>query len=257
MPDEISLILNDRESGSVSLLNRLITALEHELHAEDLSTWAFSHLLLNIREKLHHFAAIENFLVSLIACTGQKENFPGEAIRFIKDYRLHWQDSAAQIAENFLQHCGPENLTILTHSHSQTIISLLSELHFRQIPFRVVQTLSIPGEEGRIAQERMLQLDIQAELVDDRKLKEVLARTDLILMGCDALLPKEFLNKAGTREILEKAKKLDIPSMLVTESRKEITRSEWKNELTELALFEWVPLDLVDRIVTEKIIKAR
>ena len=252
MPDEISLILNDRESGSVALLNRLITALEQELHADDLSSWAFSHLLINIREKLHHFAAIENFLASLIACTGQKINFPGEAIRFIRDYRLHWQDSAAQIAENFLQHCDPEDLTILTHSHSQTSISLLSDLHFRQIPFRVIQTLSIPGEEGRKAQERLLQLDIEVELLDERKLQETLARTDLILMGCDALMPTEFLNKAGTRKILEKAKKLKIPSMLVTESRKEITRSEWKDELTELALFEWVSLDLVDRIVTER-----
>lgn len=252
MPDEISLILNDRESGSVALLNRLITALEQELHAKDLSAWAFSHLLINIREKLHHFAAIENFLASLITYSWQKEAFPGEAIRFIKDYRLHWQDSGRKIAENFLQHCHPCDLSILTHSQSQTVISLLSQLHERQVPFRVLQTLSIPGEEGRKAHERMLQLDIQADLFDEANIKEVLARTNLILMGCDALLPTEFLNKVGTQHILELAGEFNIPSFLVTESRKEVLRTEWKNELTEQALFEWVPLNLIGRIVTEK-----
>jgi translation initiation factor 2B subunit (eIF-2B alpha/beta/delta family) len=252
MPDEISLILNDRESGSLILLNRLISALEHELHDKDLSAWAFSHLLLNIRENLKHFAAIENFLASLIIHARQGDSFPGEAIRFIKDYRLHWQDSAGKIAENFLQQGNPEGLTILTHSHSQTVISLLSQLHKRKIPFRVLQTLSIPGGEGRKAHERMRQLEIQAELIEDRNITEALVRTDLILMGCDALLPKEFLNKSGTRNILELAKQSNRTSFLVTESRKKIIRSEWKNELTESALFEWVPLKLVDRVITEE-----
>lgn len=113
MPDEISLILNDRESGSVALLNRLILALE-----------------------------------------------------------------------NFLQHCKPEGLCIL--------------------------------------------------------------------MGCDALLPTEFLNKKGTLAILEKARELSIASLLVTESRKKIDRSDWKGELKDQPLFEWVPLNLIGRIVTER-----
>ena len=61
--------------------------------------------------------------------------------------------------------------------------------------------------------------------------------------GSIALLPEEFLNKVGTRY---------KQSPLVTESRKIITRSDWKNELSYNALFEWVPLDLIDRIVREK-----
>jgi translation initiation factor 2B subunit (eIF-2B alpha/beta/delta family) len=252
MPDEISLILSDRESGSVELLNRLMTTLEAELQDADLGAESFNKLLVAIREKLNHFAAIDNFLASLIISAGQKDAYPGDPIQFISDYRLYWSDSAGNIAENFLQHCDPAGKTILTHSHSQTVISLLSQLHERQIPFRVLQTRSSPGEEGKKSHVRMQQLKLQADLIDDENVKEALGHTDLILVGCDALLSGEFLNKVGTRAILEQAKQFNVFSALVTESRKEITRPGWKKELTEQPLFEWVPLDLIDRVVTER-----
>lgn len=252
MPDEISLILKDRESGSVALLNRLIIALEKELHAAELKAEAFSNLLITIREKLHHFAAIENFLASLIEHCGQKDAKRGEILRFIADYKLQWKNNEEKIVKNFLQHCRPEGLCILTHSHSQTIVSLLTQLHQRKIRFRILQTRSSPGEEGKLSHERMRQLKFQADLIDDADIKEAMAQADLVLMGCDALLPAEFLNKTGTLVILEMARQLSINSFLVTESRKTITNSAWKRSLKDHPLFEWVPLNLIDRIVTER-----
>lgn len=252
MPDEIGLILNDRESGSIALLNRLISALEKELLAAELKADTFSNMVITIGEKLHHFAAIENFLESLIKHSVKTDAFPGEALRFIADYKLQWKNSDEKIVENFLQHCRPEGLCILTHSHSQTIISLLTQVHQRKIPFRIMQTLSFPGEEGRISHERMSKPGLQAELIDDADIKEALTHSDLILMGCDAILPGEFLNKTGTLAILEMAGQFNIASFLVAESRKAITRSDWKSGLKDHPLFEWVPLNLIDRIVTER-----
>jgi len=252
MPDEISLILSDRESGSVALLNRLIAALEKELQGAGLKAEAFCSRANTIREKLHHFAAIENFLATLIMHAVHENDFPGEPLRFITDYRLYWYDSDRKIAENFLQHCDPGGKTILTHSHSQTIISLLDQLHDRHLPFRVLQTLSSPGEEGKQSHDRMRQLRLQAELIDDVNIEETLGYTDFIVMGCDALLDTKFLNKTGTRNILHLAKQFKKRTFLITESRKEVTRSEWEREMTDQRLFEWVPLDLIDRIITEK-----
>jgi translation initiation factor 2B subunit (eIF-2B alpha/beta/delta family) len=252
IPDKYNHILDDRESGSVALLNRLLDALENELQGADLRMEDFSFLIRTIREKLNHFAAIENFLASLAAHSGQRADFPGEALRFIADYRLYWQDSAAKIARNFLQHCHPEDHTILTHSQSETVISVLNQLHLRQVPFRVLQTVSFPGEEGRLSYERMCQLNFKAELIPDHSVEEALAYTDLILMACDALLTTEFLNKTGTQSILRQAKHLNKRTFLLTESRKEITRTGWKQGLTGQALFEWVPLSLVDWVVTER-----
>jgi translation initiation factor 2B subunit (eIF-2B alpha/beta/delta family) len=252
MPDEISLILNDRESGSVALLTRLMDALDKELNGTDLNAKTFRKLLITLCKKLHHFAAIENFLASLILYTGHKVAFPGDAQQFIRDYRLYWQDSPGKIAKNFLQHCNPAGKTILTHSHSETVISLLGQMYNRQVPFRVFQTLSSPGEEGKRSHERMRQLKLQAVLIDDANVKEALMNTNLILVGCDALLSREFLNKVGTRAILEQAKQFNVFSALVTESRKEIIRPGWKKDLIDQHLFEWVPLELIDRVVTEK-----
>lgn len=253
LPDKIKRIIEDRESGSVALLNRLITALEHELKRPDFTVKSFSPMITEIRKKLCHFAAIENFLSSLLIHwdlpAGKGD--PGQTLTFISEYREYWHDSMAKITRNFLHHFDPEGKTLLTHSHSQTIISLLEKLHQRQITFRVLQTVSIPGEEGRIACERLRQLNIEAEITDDARVGEVLQRTHLVLMGCDALLPEEFLNKTGTRTILEKAKALHIPSCLVTESRKKINRPDWKTHLGPQPLFEWIPLDLADRILCE------
>jgi translation initiation factor 2B subunit (eIF-2B alpha/beta/delta family) len=249
---DISHILNDRESGSVALLNRLVGTLEDGLHGTRLSIGAFRTTLLRLRKQLHHFAAIDNFLAELIRHAANQKSFPEEALRFMAVYKLYWQDSIRPLTENFLDKCQPEGLTILTHSHSQTLISLFTQLHLRQIHFRVLQTRSSPGEEGEKSLERMLQLRLQAELIDDAKVTEALHRSDVVLMGCDALLETEFLNKVGTLAILEQAKQLNKLSFLVAESRKEITRPEWKGELTEQPLFEWVPLHLIDALVSER-----
>lgn len=249
---DFSHILNDRESGSIALLNRVIDAIDSGLQDADLNAEVFCSLLQNVRKQLYHFAAIENFLASLIKHTGKSKNFPGEALRFIAVYKLYWLDSDHKIAENFLQQCDPRDRTLFTHSHSETVLSLLRQLQSSGIPFRVLQSLSSPGEEGRLSMERMHQLKIRAALIDDKDIPEALAHSDIILMGCDALLPTEFLNKLGTLSILEQAKKLNKLSFLATESRKEINRSEWKSELSDQSLFEWVPLYLLDKIVTEK-----
>ena len=177
--------------------------------------------------------------------------FPGNTLPFIDRYRLYWKDSSLKIAANFLLHGIPEGKTILTHSHSQTVISLLGQLQKQQIPFRILQTCSSPGEEGKISLKRMHQQKIKARLVNDSEIHEALLQTDLILMGCDALLSMEFLNKIGTRTILEHAKELQLPSFMVTESRKEISLENW-NKPVDHPLFEWVSLDLIDRIVSEK-----
>jgi hypothetical protein len=249
---DLSHILNDRESGSVALLNRLVGTLEEELHGTGLGMEAFSSQLLKLRKKLRHFAAIENFLAGLMGHASSQEAFPEEALGFIAAYKSYWQDSIGPLTENFLAQCNPEGLTILTHSHSQTLISLFSQLHVRRIHFRVLQTLSSPGGEGRKSLERMLQMKLQAELIDDAKVHEALRRTDMVLVGCDALLETEFLNKVGTLAILRQARQLNKQSFLITESRKEITRQQWKGEITEQPLFEWVPLHLVDTLVSER-----
>ena len=163
LPHEIKQIVNDRESGSVALLNRLISALEKELYgyeldSSDLSLEGFHRLLAILGPKLGLFAAMENFLASVIKRIGHGSAFPGEALGFISDYRSYWEESPGKIADNFLRQINPEGRTILTHSHSQTVISLLDQLQQRNIPFRVFQTLSVPGGEGKLSHERLIRM---------------------------------------------------------------------------------------------------
>jgi translation initiation factor eIF-2B subunit alpha len=260
LPARIISILEDRESGSIALLNRLIPVLEQELGVDGFSPEAFLDRVAVIRTKLSHFAAIENFLAALCdALEGQdrealkaQEEHAGRGLAFLANYREYWQESAEKVADNFLRIFSPEGKTLLTHSHSQTILSLMEKLQERKIGFQIIQTLSVPGEEGRIACEKFRQTGVKATLIPDEQVEEVLSRVDQVLMGCDALLPGEFMNKKGTRAILEKAQKIGIPRYVVAESRKRIGRPGWKAALPPHPLFEWVPLDLLDAVVTEE-----
>lgn len=253
IPAEIDRICKDRVSGSVTLLNRLIPALEQELRQEGFALEHFLALIAEIRGELGHFAAIENFLAALLVHAEGLDGDPGNALHFMKEYKAYWQDSAAKVATNLLSDFNPEGTTLLIHSQSQTILSLLEELQKRQVSFQVMQTLSVPGEEGRIAYEKFLRMGIGAELIEDAHVGELIHKSGLVLLGCDALLPDEFLNKTGSKNMLEMARTAEIPSVVVTESRKRIARPGWKTEQTTHPLFEWVPLELVDRIVTERI----
>jgi hypothetical protein len=51
LPHDIKLILDDRESGSVLLLNRLIKALEEELHPTGPGPEESSHVVITIKEE--------------------------------------------------------------------------------------------------------------------------------------------------------------------------------------------------------------
>ena len=251
LPRAITQILNDRESGSVGLLDQLIAAFEEQLQDPELQAEDLRYQVDTVRASYRHFAAIENFLASLTAYLGPASAFPSETVDFISDYKSYWKDAPGKIAGHFLRIYNPEHKTILTHSQSQTVISLLDQLHLRQISFEVIQTLSVPGEEGKIAHERMLQMGLRSRLVHEDKLKDVLYQTDLVLIGCDTLLGKEFLNKSGTSSILEQAKQFNLPSFLLAETRKKINSPSWKNEMTGHKLFEWVPLNLVSALLTE------
>jgi translation initiation factor 2B subunit (eIF-2B alpha/beta/delta family) len=174
LPEEIQAVLADRESGSIALLTRLESALATELQQPGRTRESFTAMVEEVRMHLVHFAAIDNFLLSLTDHIKQEDGFPGSAIGYLSEYGEYWRGSSRKITENFLRNFDPEGKTILTHSHSQTVLSLLEQLHAKQIGFRVLQTLSIPGEEGRIAVERLHRQQITADLVEDSHAEEVM-----------------------------------------------------------------------------------
>jgi translation initiation factor 2B subunit (eIF-2B alpha/beta/delta family) len=253
IPAEIEGILEDRESGSVALLNRLIAAFEGYLNNSEYSRENVVELIGESRKGLNHFTAIGNFLDGLALCVKDdpQKTDPGNALEFISEYQAYWQDSPEKMASNLLAAFPVEGATLLTHSHSQTIQSVLKALINRDVSFRVLQTLSLPAKEGNLAMKQLRSSGIEVELVMDELVGEALPRCDVVLLGCDALTPKEFLNKAGSRYILEKARETGIASAVLAESRKTITRADWESGLPSLPLFEWITLDLVDTVVSE------
>ena len=231
---------------------KLLDGLELQLLNRDLKRTDFRHMLVRVRAALKHFAAIENLCRDILVRMDEAAPFPASLQAFLIEYRAYWDSSIERITDHIESRFDMDSKRILTHSNSHTITSLLGDLHERGHRFTVVQTLSSPGEEGRAALRELNRHGIRALLVDDEKVREVLPETDMVFMGCDTLLASEFLNKSGTRRIAESAHKQTLPFILATESRKQIRIRNWKRSLQPDPLFEWVPLDLVTAVVTER-----
>jgi len=168
------------------------------------------------------------------------------------DYENYWKDSIPAIAQNLLRCCDLNNMAILTHSNSNTVISVFRELTKKGLVFKVFQTRSIPGDEGVISQRNMESLGIKVSLTDDEKVSEIIHKTDIVVVGCDAMLDDKFLNKVGTLRIAQLSEEHRKPFMIITESRKKIENQNWKKQVKRNPLFEWVPLYYAKDVITEK-----
>ncbi|HDR67797.1 MAG TPA: hypothetical protein ENN61_01975 [Bacteroidaceae bacterium] len=252
IPADIEKIFHDTDSGSVLLVNKLLFAFEKLLQDPSLDDQLFRHHVLTVRKEMRHFAAVENLCGEMLVRLDEPYAFPSVVSRYLTDYRTYWEHSAERITENLTRRYELASKTILTHSNSETILSVFKILKQQGIPFRVLQTCSSPGNEGVISKRKIKDLDIKVLLIDDEDAVDVFHETDLVLMGCDTLLKEEFLNKKGTMHIAKLARKYKKPFVLLTESRKQIVVDNWKEQLNKNPFFEWVPLHLVTGVITEK-----
>lgn len=132
-------------------------------------------------------------------------------------------------------------LTIATFSRSGTLSKILK-------PF--VQTCTIlcgqstPGNEGELMAQ-----DLNVQWISDTELETQLAsgKIDVLLIGSDCILPDQVVNKVGTRQLCEIAKKNKIPVFCCAD-RWKIWDDIFPPPLED-DLFELVPLELVTKLL--------
>ena len=157
-----------------------------------------------------------------------------------------------------------KNATVITHSRSSTVLKLLKECK----NIKVICTESRPRYEGRLlAKELCKKIDVT--LVADSAIFSFIDKADLILMGADAILNNNVVNKIGTSAIalyaMEKGKPFYIISssyktfpfvMLKEESEKEIWREAPEGINIKNFYFDATPLRWISYFITEKGISA-
>ncbi|UCD20861.1 MAG: hypothetical protein JSW08_03770 [archaeon] len=162
-------------------------------------------------------------------------------------------------------------MTIFTHCHSTTVISILKEAKKQGKKFKVYNTETRPNFQGRITAKDLLKVNIPVTMFIDSAATSALKGADLFIFGVDAITSEgAIINKIGNKMMAEIAHKYDIPRYACTFSWKfdpktvlgEIEKLEsrkvtevWPKKPSKLKIsnvvFEEIPAELVTSIISE------
>jgi len=137
----------------------------------------------------------------------------GEKIREIGSKRIH------------------DGMTIFTHCHSTSVISILKEAKKQGKRFTVYNTETRPLYQGRITAKELSKAGIKVIHIIDSAARLALKKADLFLFGADAITADgNIINKIGTGLYAEMADKLDVPCYSCTVAWKFDPLTLWGEE---------------------------
>lgn len=110
-----------------------------------------------------------------------------------------------------------DGMTIMTHCHSSTVLSIFKTAKKQGKRFKVIFTESRPLYQGRLMAKDLLKLKIPATMIVDSAVSTFLHDSDMVLVGCDLITNLgDCINKIGTRNVSLGAKRVDIPLFVCT-----------------------------------------
>ncbi len=162
-------------------------------------------------------------------------------------------------------------MTIFTHCHSSTVMSILKQAKKQGKRFQVHVTETRPLFQGRITATELAKARIPVTIFVDSAARIALKKADLFLFGADAITSEgKVINKIGTELFAEIAYKYDIPIFSCTDSwkydpktvygieekiEKRAAREVWRNPPKNITIsnlaFEKVKPELITGIISE------
>lgn len=166
-----------------------------------------------------------------------------------------------------------DGVTVMTHSHSQTVLNALVAARQAGRQFEVICPESRPICEGTAMARHLGNAGIRVTLVVDAAMLSLLKRAQIVMAGADSVSDRGVVNKTGTSLLALAAgnrgtafyvlcasdKILPAGYALPAEPPKpvsEITAESSPNVTVENFYFDLTPLDLVTGVVTEEGILA-
>lgn len=174
-------------------------------------------------------------------------------------------ENAQEFINHYIQKLIPNNSVIFTHCHSNTLVEALIEAHNNGKRFLVINTETRPLYQGHITSRQLSKAGIKVTMSVDSAILEDVKKSDLILLGADAVTKKGVLNKIGSGLIAKIASDFKKPLYIVTDSwkyssrkvpierrsPKEIWQKSPKKVRIDNLAFEMVPKKQVTAVVSE------
>ena len=157
---------------------------------------------------------------------------------------------------------------IVTISSSRSVVTVLEALR-KQGPVEIACSESRPALEGRGLASSLAALGVAVTYFSDAALGAALAGAEAVLVGADAVMPRGFLNKVGTRMLAAAAASAGVP-VYVAATRDKFVSAAIADRLTiregspgeiwdappagvtvRNPYFELTPLDAVTAIISD------
>lgn len=159
--------------------------------------------------------ALRNILHFVLSASKNKKTFK-KACAWARRY---FSDAEKKILVHGLKKIKPTT-TIYTHCHSSTVIRLLIAAKKKGKKIRVCNTETRPLLQGRKTAAELAKAGIHVDYYDDDAMKTAILRSDMVLLGADAVTPKSVYNKIGSSLVGEYARVHHIPLYICTNALK-------------------------------------
>jgi len=273
--DNLTIILEDNQSGSVTILDKVIVLIkklaDSDINNSDLKS-RLSRVKAGVLSTFPHFKVSDHYLTHLTAMinSGEGNINLSESIKdFNHSYLLEWKDCNERIAINFTSMIDLEGRTVLVHSNSSVVVAVFKKYAKVGLNVSVLQTEARPAFEGRIQAGRIAELGFEVSIIADAALARIIDTVDLIFFGSDGIFSDAFVNKIGTHMISVMSDLNNKPVYLLADSRKIVNHPApkiffeepkppemlWANPSLNVTplnyYFELTPRSLIRRIFTE------
>jgi translation initiation factor 2B subunit (eIF-2B alpha/beta/delta family) len=221
----------DNRSGASSLTRRAIEILTDYLEKGGLKTKEeFLHDLRELCGRLifaqPSMYSIRNLCIQTLSALTELRNgnsperIGSELKKRLSRISLRWKSAHVGIAAHLVR-LVPRKASILTLSHSSTVVKVLARLKRRGKEIHATVLESRPLFEGRITARELLARNIPVTLIADAAVGMFARKNDLAVVGADTIFSDgSVLNKIGTFPLALCCKEAGIPFYVVADSSK-------------------------------------
>lgn len=154
----------------------------------------------------------------------------------VKIYR-QLAEASDRLADHAIDLVKPD-MMVLTHSRSSQVMALFTHLLERHRDFKVIVTISAPGNEGLLVASQLNQMGVPVTVITDAGIGQIMHRVDINIVGCDNWLSDHhFVNKTGTLLQALAARHFGKPFWVLADSFK--NSQQTRHQVT----LETMPLD--------------
>lgn len=259
LAQRVQELRDDRLHGASWMARRAVETLA-ELSAQEAETC--DHLLGRLQEAGRQLAtsrpgvgAVAGAVGRVLAAAGHESHLDLDDLRRVIQEEAQALDDARRRAAASITIQLRERLngaTVITHSASGTVREAVQQSE----PAKIFCTVSEPVGEGRAFVDDLTEAGLDAELVEDDEAPARVKETSMLLIGADTVFRDgSICNKVGTIPLARAAAEAEVPTIVAAEVIKVApVPGSQAPELADIerSLFELVPAELINEVVTEE-----